>query len=183
MRIIGGRFRGKTLSAPAGKDTRPTTDRVRENLFNILGNRMSFDGLRVLDLFAGTGALGLEAMSRGAGFCLFVEEAGSACAAIRENIENMTLTGQTKIFRRDVIRMGGIGTMKPFDLVFADPPYNAGLGEKAAESLVKGSWLAGNAIFILEEQKPVMPEKISGFDCLDVRSYGDTAIGLFEYKG
>jgi len=183
MRVIGGRLRGKRLSSPKGNDTRPTTDRVRESLFNILENRISFDGKRVLDVFAGTGALGIEALSRGAGFGLFVEEASTARAAIRENVENLQLTGQTKIFRRDATRLGLIGTMQPFDLVFADPPYGAGLGEKAAKSLIEGGWMLGNAMFILEENRSAMPEFIEGFRSLDQRSYGDISIGLFEYPG
>ncbi len=183
MRVVGGRFRGKALKSPKGMNTRPTTDRVRENLFNILHNKISFDGLRVLDLFAGTGALGIEALSRGASFCLFVEEAGVARAAIRNNVESLALTGQTKIFRRDAAKLGSVGTMQPFNLIFADPPYNAGLGEKAANSLAAGGWMNGNAIFILEEQAAVMPENIEGFTAIDRRVYGDTALGMFEYQG
>ena len=183
MRVIGGKYRGKRLVAPKGLDTRPTTDRVRENLFNILENRVSFDSIRVLDLFAGSGALGIECMSRGAEFCLFVEQASQARAAIRENIEQLQLTGQSRIFRRDATRLGDIGTIEPFNLVFADPPYGMGLGEKTAAALIRGGWLAGNAIFILEERKSAMPEKIPGFSPVDIRSYGDTSIGLFEYDG
>ncbi|MGI9350575.1 MAG: 16S rRNA (guanine(966)-N(2))-methyltransferase RsmD [Rhizobiaceae bacterium] len=183
MRVIGGKFRGNRIFAPKGQDTRPTTDRVRENLFNILENRISLNGIRVLDLFSGSGALGIESMSRGAGFCLFVEQAGAAQAAVRQNIEQLQLTALTGILRRDATRLGDIGTMQPFDLVFADPPYNLGLGEQAAKSLIQGGWLRGNAIFILEERKSAMLGKLTGFSAIDMRTYGDTSIGLFEYRG
>ncbi|MEM9330131.1 MAG: 16S rRNA (guanine(966)-N(2))-methyltransferase RsmD [Pseudomonadota bacterium] len=181
MRVIGGKFRGKNLKAPKGLGTRPTTDRVRENVFNIIENRKQLGGLRVLDLFAGSGALGIEAISRGAGFCLFVEENTNARATIRQNVEGFGLTGQTKVFRRDAIKMGSIGTMIPFDLVFADPPYGMAYGQKAARSLVEGQWLVDNAMFILEEKKSEMPENIEKFSTIDTRVYGDTAIGIFEY--
>ncbi|MEM7068604.1 MAG: 16S rRNA (guanine(966)-N(2))-methyltransferase RsmD [Pseudomonadota bacterium] len=180
MRVIGGRLRGKRLVSPKGLDTRPTTDRVRESLFNILENKQSLSGLRVLDLFAGTGALGIETLSRGGSFCLFVEEASPARAAIHENVENLQLTGQTKIFRRDATRLGAIGTIQPFDMVFADPPYGRGMGERAAKSLIEGGWLCDNAVLILEEQISSMPEKLDDFNLLDSRSYGDTAIAMFE---
>ena len=97
----------------------------------------------MLDLFAGSGALGLEALSRGARFCLFVEESAEARAAIRRNVEALGLTGTTKIFRRDATRLGPAGTMQPFDLVFLDPPYGKGLGEKALQSAAEGGWISG----------------------------------------
>lgn len=181
MRIIGGKFKGKTIVAPRGQDTRPTTDRVRENLFNILSNRLDFDGLRVLDLFAGSGALGLESLSRGADYCVFIEEASAARGAIRTNVETLQLTGQSKIFRRDAAKLGPAGTVVPFDLVFADPPYNKGLGEKAAASLIDGGWLKDGAVFVLEEQATSLPDQINGLNCVDVRTYGDTSIGIFEF--
>jgi len=174
-------LRGKKLEAPKGFDTRPTTDRVRENLFNILSHKIDLDGLRVLDLFAGSGALGFEALSRGASFALFVEEATKARMTIRQNAENLGLTGNVKIYRRDAAKPGTPGSMSPFDLVFADPPYGKGLGAKAAASLVQGGWLTGNAIFILEEDRSEIPEKLTNFNTLNIRTYGDTAIGLFEY--
>ena len=180
MRIVGGAHRGKRLIAPKGLATRPTTDRTRESLFNILSNKVELDGLRVLDLFAGTGALGLEAISRGAGFSLFIEMASPARAAIRQNIEALQVVGNTKIFRRDAIKLGAIGTMKPFDLVFADPPYGKGLGEKAAASLLEGGWLAKEAVFILEEASENFPASLKGFQLMDQRKFGETTIGLFE---
>lgn len=180
MRIVSGRYGGKRLSAPKGMATRPTTDRTRESLFNILSNRMEFEEMRVIDLFAGTGALGLEALSRGAGFALFVEEANAARAAIRTNIEALSVMGNTKIFRRDATRLGTIGTMKPFDLAFMDPPYGKGLGERAAKALVSGNWLSENAILVMEEASNAFPEALPDFKLIDLRKYGESTIGLFE---
>ena len=183
MRVVGGKYRGKSLIAPTGQATRPTTDRVRENLFNILSNRIAFEEARVIDLFAGTGALGIEALSRGAQFCLFVENAAPARAAIRKNIETLGLTGIAKVFRRNALHIGPAGTMHPFNLAFADPPYGHGLGEQAAKVLSEENWLRSNAMFILEEENDSMPDALDRFETIDVRSYGDTSIGLFEYQG
>ncbi len=180
MRIVGGSLKGRTLQSPKGMATRPTTDRTRESLFNILTHKIEFENARVLDLFAGTGALGLEAISRGSEYCVFIEEASNARGAIRENVEAFQLSGKTKIFRRDATRLGNIGTLKPFDLVFADPPYSKGYGEKAAKSLREGSWLNDNAILILEEASDVFPEDLKGYLLDDKRSYGETTIGLFS---
>ncbi len=179
MRIVAGRFRGAGLEAPKGLATRPTSDRVRQAVFNVLEHgapAVDFEGLRVLDLFAGTGALGLEALSRGARFCLFIEELAEARAAIRRNVEALALTGITKIWRRDATKLGDAGTLAPFDLVFLDPPYGRGLGEQALAGLVAGGWLAPDAVVVLEEradQDTLLPPSIS---LLDERSYGDTKI-------
>src|SRR6476646_9244747 len=134
MRIVAGKFRGAGLEAPKGLATRPTSDRVRQALFNVLEHgapHLDFEDLRVLDLFAGTGALGLEALSRGARFCLFVEERAEARAAIRRNVEALALTGITKIWRRDATKLGDLGALAPFDLVYLDPPYGRGLAEQS----------------------------------------------------
>ena len=134
MRIVGGEFRGRPLATPRSNAIRPTTDRTREAVFNVLAHRFAdkLDGARVLDLFAGTGALGLEALSRGAAYCVFIEEAAEGRGLIRSNVETFGLTGRTKIFRRDATSLGEAGTVPPFGLVFADPPYGKGLGEKRA---------------------------------------------------
>ena len=137
MRIVAGKFRAKRIEAPKGLTTRPTSDRVRQALFNVLEHgapQFDFAGARVLDLFAGSGALGLEAMSRGARFCLFVEESADARASIRRNVEALSLTGVTKIWRRDATKLGEAGTLAPFDLIFLDPPYGKGLGLRALQS-------------------------------------------------
>lgn len=179
MRIVGGEFRGRTLISPKSDATRPTSDRTRESLFNILINRMNFEGLRVLDLFAGTGALGIEALSRGADNCVFVENASSPYAVIRQNIENFNLHGRTKLLKLDATNLGknrGDG----FDLVFLDPPYSKSLGEKAAESLVESNWLNDGATLILEEAITSAPTVLAGFTLEDQRKFGDTTIGIFE---
>lgn len=180
MRIVGGSLKGRLLQSPKGMTTRPTTDRTRESLFNILTHKIEFDNSRTLDLFAGTGALGLEAISRGSEFCVFIEEASSARGAIRDNVEALQLSGKTKIFRRDATRLGNIGTLKPFDLVFADPPYRKGFGDKAARCLREEGWLNQGAFFILEEATDVFPENLIGYDLDDKRTYGETSIGIFS---
>ena len=189
MRIIAGRFRGHPLSAPRGSATRPTSDRLRESLFDILTHKppgeVVVEGSRVLDLYAGTGALGLEALSRGARFALFVEEAAAARAAIRENIEALGLTGETKTFRRDARSMGAMPPSAggPFDLVFCDPPYGKGLAEPALESAAAGGWLAPHALCIVEAGADETPGLSERFALLGRRIYGDTAVHFFQLAG
>ena len=180
MRIVGGSLKGRPLKSPKGTATRPTTDRTRESLFNILTHKIDFENCRTLDLFAGTGALGLEAISRGSSYCVFIEEVSSARGTIRDNVEALELSGITKIFRRDATSLGKVGTLKPFDLVFADPPYRKGFGEKAARSLREGGWLNESAVFVLEEAADVFPQDLRGYALDDKRTYGETAIGLFS---
>ncbi|MEO0543653.1 MAG: 16S rRNA (guanine(966)-N(2))-methyltransferase RsmD [Pseudomonadota bacterium] len=178
MRIGGGKMKGRPIKAPPRSDQsiRPTTDRVRESLFNILTHRFGapFEGSRVLDLFAGTGALGLEALSRGAEFALFVDNGTSARGLIRENIHAMGWQGNAKLFRRDAASMGPIGTMKPFDLVFMDPPYGRGLGEKALETLADGGWLKPEAVIVLEESASAGFLLPTSYILEDERRTGDT---------
>jgi 16S rRNA (guanine966-N2)-methyltransferase len=176
MRIVGGQFKGRAIAAPPGRDTRPTSDRTREALFNILEHTDWSPGVearRVLDLFAGSGALGLEALSRGASFALFVETAAAARGAIRDNIEALGLFGTTRIHRRDATDLGtkpaGLG--EPFDLVFLDPPYHKGLGERALSQLQHGGWIANDALVVFECAADEMPDT-EGFAVLDARSYG-----------
>ena len=179
MRIVGGQYRGRPLAAPEDDHTRPTSDRVREAVFNILAHGIpgsTVAGARVLDLFAGTGALGLEAMSRGAAFCLFVEEDAGARALIRRNVEALGLTGTTKIFRRDATQLGPAGRTGGFALVFLDPPYGKGLAEKALASAAVGGWLDDAAIAVIEEQKGVTIALPSGFAALEQRTWGDTQV-------
>ncbi|AXS39457.1 16S rRNA (guanine(966)-N(2))-methyltransferase RsmD [Breoghania sp. L-A4] len=178
MRIVAGRFKGAALAAPKGSATRPTSDRLRETIFNILahGLDVKLDGMRVLDLFAGTGALGLEALSRGAGFCTFIEEAAEPRGLIRRNIETMGLTGATKLFRRDATKLGEAGTVAPFDVVFADPPYRKGLGEKALASAAAGGWLKPGALCVLEEDAKAEITLPDGFELLDERVSGDSKV-------
>lgn len=183
MRIVGGKFRGRTLAAPGSQAIRPTTDRVRESLFNILSHAdgFTFDGARVLDLFAGTGALGIEALSRGAKFCLFVDEGAEARGLIRDNMEALALNGCSKLFRRDATGLGPTGTMGEFDLVFADPPYRKGMGEKALQSAAEGGWLKPGALIVLEEAADAQVILPDGFAAFDERSYGETIIRLVRW--
>jgi 16S rRNA (guanine966-N2)-methyltransferase len=178
VRIVAGRFRGKPLEAPRGSETRPTSDRLRETMFNVLAHSHpeALDETRVLDLFAGSGALGLEALSRGARHCTFIEEATAARGAIRTNVETLGLTGATKIFRRDATRLGPVGTIPPFNLVFADPPYRKELGEAALASARAGGWLAPAALAVLEEDARAGIAVPEGFEILDRRTVGDSQI-------
>jgi len=179
MRIVAGSLRGRALAPPKDDRTRPTSDRVRESVFNILSHgkaSVTLDGARVIDLFAGTGALGLEAMSRGAAFALFVEEDPSARATIRTNIEAFGLTGQTKIFRRDATDLGPAAQMGTYDLAFLDPPYGKGLAERGLAALVTGSWLKPGAVCVVEERADVVVTWPEGISVLDERVYGDTKV-------
>jgi 16S rRNA (guanine966-N2)-methyltransferase len=179
MRIVAGKFRGTRIEAPKGLATRPTSDKVRQALFNVLEHgtpAVDFDGARVLDLFAGSGALGLEALSHGARFCLFVEESAGARAAIRRNVEALHLAGTTKIWRRDATKLGPAGTMQPFDLVFLDPPYGKGVGEKALHSAAEGGWIRQGGTAVLEERADAEIVLPPGFEAIDTRSYGDTKL-------
>lgn len=186
MRIVAGRFKGRTLDAPKGLGTRPTADRVREAVFNVLEHgttAMSFEGARVLDLFAGSGALGLEALSRGARYALFIEDDAGARAAIRRNIEALGLTGATKIWRRDAAGLGPAGNMTAFNLVFCDPPYSRGLGTKALARASAGGWLAPGATAVLEEAAETEIDWPSSFTVLDNRRYGDTQVTIAAFTG
>lgn len=187
MRIVGGAFKGRALRAPAGAVTRPTSDRARESVFNILAHADWSSGLkgrRVLDLFAGAGALGLEALSRGAAFALFVETDESARGAIRDNIEALGLFGVTRVHRRDATDLGvkpaGLGA--PFDLVFLDPPYGKGLGERALARLGHGGWIAPEALIVYECAAGETPV-LDGFTPLDTRTYGAAQILFLKPNG
>jgi len=176
MRIVGGRFKGRAIAAPPGRDTRPTSDRARESVFNVLAHAdwsPGLEGRRVLDLFAGSGGLGLEAMSRGAAFALFVETDASARGAIRDNVEALGLFGVTRIHRRDATDLGvkpaGLGAR--FDLVFLDPPYGKGLGEAALATLRPGDWIDAGALIVFECGADETPAT-ADFETLDARVYG-----------
>jgi 16S rRNA (guanine966-N2)-methyltransferase len=185
MRIVGGRFSGRRIVAPKGADTRPTADRTREALFNILAHRgdFSFEGARVIDLFAGSGALGLEALSRGAAWCLFVETDAAARGAIRDNIEALGLFGCARIHRRSATALGpkpaGVGA--PFTLAFLDPPYGKGLAPPALEALKAGGWLAPGALVTVEQGKDESPVAVQGFEEINRRRYGEAQIGIYRF--
>lgn len=186
MRIVGGTLRGRPIVSPKHEGLRPTSDRVRQSLFNILEHGVadfSLAGARVIDLFAGTGALGLEAVSRRAAFCLFVDTEPASRALIRTNVEAFGLTGVTRIFRRDATDLGPAGTVAPFTLAFLDPPYEHGLAERALAALANGRWLAHGAILVLEERAGIeiaLPPSVAE---ADRRTYGDTQILIARYGG
>ncbi len=178
MRIIAGRYRGKHLVAPPDDSIRPTADRVRESIFDILTSRLgqSFEGLRVLDLFAGTGAMGLEALSRGAAGVVLVDSGVEARGVIRDNIEALGVGGIAKLLRRDATALGPAGTMGGFDLIFLDPPYGQGLGEKALVSARAGGWIAPGAVIVLEEARVARLVLPDGFALDERRAYGAAAV-------
>ncbi len=179
MRIIAGEFRGRALASvgkgDAGAHLRPTTDRVRESLFNVLTHQIDFDGLRVLDLFAGTGALGLEALSRGATHVTFVDDGRVAQGLIRKNINLTGSKERADMIRRDATRLGD-NPGAAYDLIFLDPPYGKALGQKAIAALSGGGWLAAGALIVWEENATMTAPK--GFTLHDTRKYGDTHISL-----
>jgi 16S rRNA (guanine966-N2)-methyltransferase len=176
MRIVGGRMRGRALAAPKSQAIRPTSDRLRESLFNILAHAYGdpVTGARVLDLFAGTGALGLEALSRGAAFALFVDDGAEARALLRQNVETLGVAATARIFRRDATKLGAAHPVEPFGLVFLDPPYRKGLAEKALVSARDGGWLAEQALIVVEEAADAHFEAPEGFEELERRKYDDT---------
>ncbi|GGE34259.1 DNA methyltransferase [Agaricicola taiwanensis] len=184
MRIVAGRWKGRVLKAPSSQDIRPTSDRLRESLFNILahGHDIEINGARVLDLFAGTGALGLEALSRGASFALFVDEGAEARALIRENTQTLGAAGITRLFRRDATRLGPVAPFQPFTLVFADPPYGKGLGEKAIASARDGGWLAPDALIVVEERGDAEVAAPEGFEHIERREAGDSQIVFLRHR-
>jgi len=183
MRVVGGSLRGRTLAAPKSQSIRPTADRLRESLFNILIHAYDnpIAGARVLDLFAGTGALGIEALSRGAAFTLFVDDSAEARALLRENVATLGLGGTSRIFRRDATKLGPAHPVEPFALVFLDPPYGKGLAEQALASARAGGWLKPDALVVVEEAasaKFVAPE---GFAEIERRRYDDTEFVVLRF--
>jgi 16S rRNA (guanine966-N2)-methyltransferase len=178
MRIVGGRFRGRTLTAPKSQAIRPTADRLRESLFNILAHGYGdpLDGARVLDLFAGTGALGLEALSRGAGFVLFVDDGAEARALLRGNVDALGAGGSSKVYRRDATKLGPAHPMEPFSLAFLDPPYGKDLAAPALASARDGGWLTPGALIVVEEAADVAFAPPDGFEEIERRDYGDTQL-------
>jgi len=176
MRVVGGRLKGRNIASPSSREIRPTQDRLRESLFNILVHAYDnpIDGARVLDLFAGTGALGIEAVSRGAAFTLFVDNGAEARALLRNNVEALGLGGVTKIYRRDATNLGPAHPVEPFSLVFVDPPYGKGLGEKALVSLRDGGWLTPGALLVVEEATAASFKAPGGVAELERRAYDET---------
>jgi len=187
MRIVGGRLRGRPLAGPKPGigSIRPTSDRLRESLFNVLAHAYDdpLDGARVLDLFAGTGAMAFEALSRGGAFALLVDDGTEARGLIRENQMALGLAGHSRVFRRDATKLGEIGPMAPFEVVFCDPPYRKGLGEKALVSARDGGWLAPGALIVLEEAGDSELALPDGFEELERRAYGETQVAVLRAPG
>ncbi|MEA2950515.1 MAG: rRNA (guanine966-N2)-methyltransferase [Alphaproteobacteria bacterium] len=184
MRVVGGRLRGRALTAPKSQAIRPTADRLRESLFNILIHAYEnpIVDARVLDLFAGTGALGIEAISRGAAFVLFVDDGVEARSLLRANVEALGLGGVTRVFRRDATKLGVVHPVEPFSLVFADPPYGKGLGEKALASARDGGWLTPQALIVVEEAVAAVFKAPEGYDEIERRAYDDTEFVFLRIK-
>jgi 16S rRNA (guanine966-N2)-methyltransferase len=178
MRVVGGRLRGRALAAPKSSAIRPTADRLRESLFNILLHAYDdpITGARVLDLFAGTGALGIEALSRGATFTLFVDDGAEARALIRDNVATLGLGGVTRIFRRDATKLGPAHPIEPFSLAFLDPPYGRGLAAPALISARDGGWLTPGALIVVEEAAESGFAPPPGFFELERRGYDDSGL-------
>jgi 16S rRNA (guanine966-N2)-methyltransferase len=183
MRVVGGRLKGRALRAPASRAIRPTSERLRESIFDILVHRHgAVEGARVVDLFAGSGALAIEALSRGAAFALFVDNGAPARALLRANVEALALGGVTRIWRADATRLGKAPAGAPFALAFLDPPYGKGLAEPALAALRDGGWLAPGALVVVEESAEAAIEAPRGFRVEDARTYGDTQIVFLRFE-
>ena len=184
MRVIGGRLRGRNIAGPATQAIRPTQDRLRESLFNILMHAYENPMLdaRVLDLYAGTGALGIEAVSRGAKFTLFVDNGSEARALLRDNVESLGLGGVTKVYRRDASDPGPAHPVEPFALVFIDPPYRMKLAEKSLKALRDGGWLVPQALIVVEEAKDAEFTAPEGYEELERRAYDETEFTFLRFK-
>ncbi len=184
MRIVGGALRGRSLAAPKTQSVRPTADRLRESLFDILahGYDGALEGALVLDLFAGTGALGLEALSRGAARALFVDDGAEARALLRQNIETLGLGGVTRVFRRDATKLGLAPPGESFTLAFLDPPYGKDLAAPALSALLRGGWLAPGALVVIEEAATAALELPEGLEQDAARRYGDTQVLFAKRK-
>lgn len=184
MRIVAGHLKGRQLKSPGHEGLRPTSDKVRGALFNILAHGIEdfeLSGARVIDLFAGTGALGLEALSRGASYCLFVETSANARALIQHHLSEFGLGGITRIFRRDATHLGPASARDRFNLAFLDPPYGRGLGERALVEAASQGWLADGAIVVLEEAADAEIVLPTGFSEVDRRTYGATQIVIARF--
>ena len=183
MRIVGGRLRGRLLEAPASRAIRPTSERLRKSIFDILVHRHAgvVEGARVVDLFAGSGALGIEALSRGAKFALFVDNGPEARALLRANVEVFALGGVTRIWRADATLLGKAPAGPPFTLAFLDPPYDKGLAGPALTGLVEGGWLASGALVVVEESAEAEIGAPTALRIVDERVYGETKVVFLAY--
>ena len=187
MRIVAGRHRGRTLIAPDGLAVRPTADRTREAIFNVLtqgklaGGSNPLIGARVLDAFAGTGALGLEALSRGAAQLTFMESQAAALATLRANLEALEESERAEVLAVDVLRPPPAAA--PCSIVLMDPPYNQGLAAPALTALAEAGWIAPGAIVAVELMKAEAFEAPAGFELCDLRSYGKAKVAFLTHSG
>src|SRR5271163_380666 len=184
MRIVGGRLKGRTLLTPSSRGIRPTSERLRESIFDILEHRFpgQIEGARVVDLFAGTGALAIEALSRGACFALFVDNGAEARALLRANVDAFALGGVTRIWRADATRLGSAPAGGAFALAFLDPPYGQGLARPALASLIDGGWLEPDALCVVEEAAKAEIVAPAGLTSVDERTYGGARIAIFQAR-
>lgn len=181
MRIVAGEWRGRKISAPEGDGTRPTADRTRETLFSMLVSRLgSFEGLAVADLFAGSGALGLEALSRGAASCVFVEQAPPAIRALRQNISALRAQGRCDVRASSVLSLGP--ARQPLDLILLDPPYRSGAGEVALDKLTRLGWI-GEATWVSLETEAGEVPNVRTLEPVADRKVGKARITLLRLKG
>jgi 16S rRNA (guanine966-N2)-methyltransferase len=180
MRIIGGRLKGRALKGPRSQAIRPTSDRLRETIFNILAHSHGnpVEGARVIDLYAGTGAMGIEALSRGAVFALLVDSSAEACAILRANVAALNLGGAAAILKRDARKLGAAPKDERFNLAFLDPPYGRGFVSPTLLTLREGGWLATGALVIIEESARSAVDLPAGFVLREARGFGDTQIVL-----
>ncbi|WP_394728105.1 16S rRNA (guanine(966)-N(2))-methyltransferase RsmD [Altererythrobacter sp. GH1-8] len=178
MRVIAGEWRGRNITAPKGETTRPTADRTRETLFNMLASRLGdFEGLRVADLFAGSGALGIEALSRGAVHCLFVENDQDAVKAIRRNIESFDARGRTDVQANSVMALGPAKVA--YDLIMLDPPYETGAASVALDRLLRLDWI-GPATWIAVETSARETVEVKGLELVKDRKVGKAKLHLLR---
>jgi 16S rRNA (guanine966-N2)-methyltransferase len=187
VRIVAGSLKGRTITTPEGQGTRPTSDRARQAVFNVLEHAAwaePLDGMRVMDLYAGSGALGFEAISRGAAFALFVETDEEARGAIRENADAYGVMGRSRVHRRSAIDLGSRpgSDGEAFDLAFLDPPYRKGLGEQTLARLLEGGWLKPGALVVFERGSDEPEIDTPGYERLDARNYGAARV-LFLRAG
>ncbi len=184
MRVVGGRLKGLALAGPKGSAIRPTSDRLRESIFNMLAHGYDdpVTGARVLDLCAGTGAMGIEALSRGARSAVFVDISAEARALIRRNLDSAGIMGLARISRRDVAHLGPAGAQGGFTLAFLDPPYGKGLAGKALKSLVKGGWLADGALVLVEDAADAELAAPTAFQSIEARPHGDTRLHVLRFS-
>ncbi len=187
MRIVGGILKGRALKAPKGKDVRPTSDRARESIFNILVSGKAacdLDGAQVLDVFAGTGALGLEALSRGASDVMFIDHAGPSLAVIKDNAAALGVIKQCRTLKLDAAKLGPPPRLleRPADVVFLDPPYNQGLEKQALLGLARHGWIKPGAIVVVETDQSVPFEAPPGYVKLDERTYGAALVTFLRLK-